>query len=144
MTRVSAMSDHRWVVDAMPLGVLHADVQRLDQVMLNLCINAARHTPPGGEIGIGAELESDCFRMWVRDTGEGIDEADHERIFERFRRGTTQRSPGGSAGLGLSIVRAIAEAHGGTATVESELGQGARFIVVIPLHHPGAEGKETR
>jgi signal transduction histidine kinase len=132
MARVSGMSDHRWVIDAMPLGVLRADLQRLDQIMLNLCVNAARHTPTGGEIGIGAELATDHFRMWVRDTGEGIDPSEHQQIFERFHRGTSNRASGGGAGLGLSIVRAIAEGHGGSVSVESVLGEGSLFTVVIP------------
>jgi signal transduction histidine kinase len=136
MTRVAAMSDHRWVIDAMPLGVFHADQQRLDQVALNLAANAARHTPVDGEIGIGAELAKDRFRLWVRDTGEGIDPAEHQQIFERFRRGSTQRSPGGGAGLGLSIVRAIAEAHHGTVSVESAPGEGSRFTVEVPALPP--------
>lgn len=132
LTRVSGMSDHNWVVDAMPLGVFHADVQRLDQAMLNLCVNAARHTPPGGDIGIGAELKTDIFQMWVRDTGEGIPEADQERIFERFNRGSSERTAGDGAGLGLSIVLAIAEAHGGTVSVDSTPGAGSRFTVTLP------------
>lgn len=136
LQRVTAMSDQRWVVDALPLGIFHADAQRLDQVMLNLCINASRHTPPSGEIGIGAELASDHFRMWVRDTGEGISSEDQQRIFERFQRGTTQRTAGGSAGLGLPIAQAIVEAHGGTVNVESQLGNGSRFTVVVPIKQP--------
>lgn len=132
MARVSGMSDHNWVMDAMPLGVFDADGQRLDQVMLNLCVNAARHTPPGGEIGLGAQLDTHRFRMWVRDTGEGIDPADHQRIFERFQRGSTERSPAGGAGLGLSIVKAVAEAHNGRVSVASEPGAGSTFTVEIP------------
>ncbi len=140
LNRVSGMSDHRWVVDALPLGVVHADVQRLDQVMLNLCVNAARHTPPGSEIGIGAELMAGTLRMWVRDTGEGIPAADHARIFERFKRGSSQRTAGSGAGLGLSIVRAIAEAHGGWVSVESAPGEGATFTVVVPAEPEGVRG----
>jgi signal transduction histidine kinase len=140
-SRVVGMSDHAWVIDAMPLGVVHADGQRLDQIMLNLCVNAARHTPSGGEIGIGAELTTDRFRMWVRDTGEGIDPDDLDLIFERFHRGRGPQASGPTgvgAGLGLSIVRAIAEAHGGTATVTSTLGEGSTFTVSIPANRAAA------
>lgn len=144
LARVSGMSDHRWVVDAMPLGVLRADVQRLDQIMLNLCVNAARHTPSGGEIGIGAELATDHFRMWVRDTGEGIDEAEHERIFDRFHRASSNRHSGGGAGLGLSIVRAVAEAHGGSVSVDSAPGKGSRFTVIIPTDEAEHRGSRLK
>lgn len=143
LNRVSGMSDHRWVADAVPLGVVHADVQRLDQVMLNLCVNAARHTPPGGEIGIGAELVAGTLRMWVRDTGEGIPASEHTRIFERFQRGSSLRTTGKGAGLGLSIVRAIAEAHGGSVAVASEPGEGATFTVCIPAEPDGVRTVAT-
>ncbi|HYN33822.1 MAG TPA: sensor histidine kinase, partial [Ilumatobacteraceae bacterium] len=68
----------------------------------------------------------------VRDTGEGIDSVDHEQIFQRFARATTDRT-GGSAGLGLAIVKAIAEAHGGSVDVASVLGSGATFTITIPV-----------
>lgn len=125
------LGPQRWVVDAAPPAVFDADRDRLVQAMLNLAGNAARHTPADGEIGIGARVGTDEITLWVRDTGEGIEPADHGRVFERFGRATTQRS-GGSAGLGLAIVRAIAEAHGGRATVESERGRGAIFSVIVP------------
>ena len=103
--------------------------------MLNLAVNAARHTDEGGEIGIGARLTETEFTLWVRDTGEGIAEADQERIFRRFARSTTQR-PNGSAGLGLAISQAIVEAHGGSIAVTSTPGHGATFRLHLPVTAP--------
>jgi signal transduction histidine kinase len=135
MDKVNAISDHRWVVDEHPFGVVDADADRLTQAMLNLAVNAARHTDDGGEIGIGARLTDAEFTLWVRDTGEGIAEADQQRIFRRFARSTTQR-PNGSAGLGLAISQAIVEAHGGSIAVASTPGHGATFTLHVPVTAP--------
>lgn len=139
MRRVTLLGDHDWQLAAAPLGVIEADEGRLVQAVLNLAANAARHTPPGGRIELGGRFATAdaggerSFSMWVADSGEGIDPADHGRIFERFRRASQPRSPGGSAGLGLAIVKAIAEAHGGTVQVDSRLGHGARFTITLPV-----------
>ena len=74
--------------------------------------------------------------LWVRDTGTGVAMEDHQRIFERFGRAHPGRGNEGS-GLGLAIVSAIAEAHNGTAGVESEYGHGSRFLIRIPLQSVG-------
>ena len=71
------------------------------------------------------------LEIWVSDTGTGIPADDHERIFERFGKGSNSAVSEGS-GLGLSIVKAIAEAHGGTVLLESEEGKGSRFVLRIP------------
>ena len=70
--------------------------------------------------------------MWVRDTGVGIPPEDHQRIFERFARGRRERRNPHGSGLGLSIVRAIAEAHGGRVGVTSRPGEGATFTITLP------------
>lgn len=136
--RAAATSDHRWVIDSAPAAVLTADRDRIDQALLNLTTNAARHTPTGGEIGIGASVAGDGstaeVTFWVRDTGEGIAPDDHERLFARFARGAHPHTTTGAAGLGLAIVHAIAEAHGGRVSVESDLDEGATFRMTIPLH----------
>lgn len=142
LPKVRSLADRDWRIDQVPTGIIHADAERLTQALLNLAANAARHTPPGGEIALGGRFDDDRFSMWVRDTGEGIDAADHERIFQRFRRGTTQRAPGGSAGLGLSIVRAITDAHGGTVTLDSARGEGATFTITIPVEPRPDDGFE--
>lgn len=137
MNKVRAISDHTWVLDAQAFGVIDADADRLTQAVLNLAVNAARHTEPGGEIGIGAQLHGREFTMWVRDTGEGIAPDDQERIFRRFARSSTRR-PNGSAGLGLSISLAIVEAHGGSIDLQSALGDGSTFTLRLPITQPGA------
>jgi signal transduction histidine kinase len=80
--------------------------------------------------------EADTLLLWVRDTGTGIAAEDQQRIFERFGRAYPGRGEAGS-GLGLAIVSAIAEAHGGMAAVESEYGEGATFMIRIPLQAVG-------
>jgi signal transduction histidine kinase len=132
MERVTAISNHHWVLDEQPVGVIDADADRLTQAALNLAVNAARHTEPGGEIGVGARLDDSEFTLWVRDTGEGIAPEDQQRIFRRFARSATRRQHG-SAGLGLAIAQAIVEAHDGSIGVESSLGNGATFTVHLPV-----------
>jgi signal transduction histidine kinase len=86
---------------------------------------------PGAEIGIGSRWAGQGVELWVRDTGTGIDPEEQERIFDRFARGRSGRRSEG-AGLGLAIVRTIAEAHGGSVEVESALGEGSRFGIFLP------------
>ena len=80
---------------------------------------------------VGAALTDERFELWVHDTGAGIPPDDHERIFERFARSDSGER--GRAGLGLAIVRTIAEAHGGDVSVTSSIGEGARFTVSFPV-----------
>jgi signal transduction histidine kinase len=120
-----------WQLDACAEGIIHADPQRVTQAMLNLARNAVEHTVPGAEIGLGSAWAEGGVRLWVRDTGTGIDPAEHERVFDRFARGRSGRRSDG-AGLGLSIVRTIATAHGGQVELESTPGQGATFTIVLP------------
>lgn len=115
--------------------IVRADPNRLEQVLQNLVGNAARHTPEGGTITVTAEPTAGGIRIIVQDTGPGIPDEHLDRVFDRFykvdvsRTGTAQ--PSGS-GLGLSIVRAIIERHGGTITVGNTSGSGARFEIVLP------------
>ena len=100
---------------------------------MQLASNAARHTARGDEIGVGSAVRGDRVRLWVRDTGEGIAPGDQVRIFDRFARGPAGRRGTEGAGLGLAIVRRIAEAHGGTVVLDSGLGRGATFTIDLPL-----------
>jgi signal transduction histidine kinase len=109
----------------------------LTQAVLNLAQNAADHTSDGDEIAIGAEGRDGEARIWVRDTGRGIEHADQARVFERFQRGAgTARAEG--TGLGLALVRAIAEAHGGRVELSSRPGAGSTFTLVIPARRGGS------
>jgi signal transduction histidine kinase len=114
-----------------PDAVVMGDRTRLEQVAANLIDNALKYTPPGGrvEVEIGADDQAAILR--VRDTGPGIPAAEMPRIFDRLFRGDTSRTERG-LGLGLSLVKAVVEAHGGTVSVESEPGRGAVFTVRLP------------
>lgn len=111
-----------------------ADSDRITQVLLNLLDNARRHTPDGGTIRVGATLQGDYLRIWVSDTGIGIDPVDLPHIFERFYRADRSRTAStGGSGLGLSIVKAIITAHGGNIWAESTLGQGTCVTFTLPI-----------
>jgi signal transduction histidine kinase len=120
------------VLDEAATGTFFADRHRLTEAVMNLAHNAVQHTAPADTIAIGASLNGDQVRIWVRDTGEGISVPDQEVIFDRFTRGTDahRRYPGG--GLGLAIVKAVAEAHGGHVELESRRGEGATFTILVP------------
>jgi two-component system OmpR family sensor kinase len=130
--KAMALGRRRWRVDARPGVCVVADAQRLTQALLQLADNAVRHTSPEDEIGIGAEVDDQAqVRLWVRDTGCGVRPEDAHRIFERFGRSSSGRGDDGS-GLGLAIVSAITAAHGGRVTLDSVVGRGATFTLVLP------------
>ena len=116
--------------------VVSADHDRLRQVLANLLDNAIKYTPPGGRVEIRARDDGPDVVVEVADTGAGIAEHDLPRIWERLYRGDQSRAERGR-GLGLSLVRAIVTAHGGTAEVHSVPGQGATFTLRLPAHPPG-------
>jgi two-component system OmpR family sensor kinase len=135
LTKASALAPRAWVVDSEADGTIVADRQRLTEALMQLAQNAAEHTEEGDEIALGSAVQAGKARFWVRDTGTGIAPADQAQIFDRFeRRGP--RSHDGGCGLGLSIVRAIAEAHGGRVELRSDLGKGALFTIVVPVAGP--------
>lgn len=131
---------HAWELDGAAHAVVQVDPERLTQALLQLAANAVRHGSPGGRIRIGSALSRDSggagrVAFWVEDDGPGIDPDLQVHLFERFRRGSTGRGSAGS-GLGLAIVASIARAHGGTASVSSAPGRGARFTVEVPAERP--------
>lgn len=105
---------------------------RLTQVFANLIDNAIKYMPGAGSVTISVAPEGGGVAVTVADSGPGIAPDDHSRIWERLYRGDESRSQRG-LGIGLSLVRAITQAHGGRATVESTPGEGARFSVWLPL-----------
>jgi signal transduction histidine kinase len=111
--------------------VVTGDRTRLEQVAANLIDNAVKYTQAGGRVEAEVRRDGDWAVLLVRDTGPGIPPAEVERIFDRLFRGDTSRTERG-LGLGLSLVKAVVEAHGGTVTVESIPGQGAEFSVRLP------------
>jgi histidine kinase len=125
------------VVDTRAEGVIvAADADRVAQVVTNLLGNAIRATPPGGEVSVGCRAEQGVGVVEVADTGEGLDGADLERVFERFYRVPGRRAVEGDtgSGIGLTVARGIMRAHGGDLTARSEgRGRGATFTARMPL-----------
>ena len=126
------LGPREWRLDRAARGRAIVDEQRLMQAVLQLASNAVRHTRDGDTIAIGSSIRGGELRVWVRDTGPGVAPEDHERIFERFHRGRSGFGRSDGAGLGLSIVAAIADAHEGRVQLDSKPGAGATFTVVIP------------
>ncbi len=123
------LGDREWRLGAAAHGVVDADPQRLTQAWLQLAANAVRFSDPGSPIEIGSDLTGGTLRLWVRDEGVGVPHADRERIFTRFARADRSRS---GAGLGLPIVAAIAQSHGGRVELDSREGAGSTFTIVLP------------
>ncbi len=107
------------------------DRPRLEQVAANLIDNAVKFTPAGGRVDVRVSAADSMARLDVQDTGPGIPPQELPRIWDRLFRGDLSRSERG-LGLGLSLVRAIIHAHGGEVSVDSTLGQGATFTVLLP------------
>ncbi len=141
LTKARALGARGWRLDACGKGVITVDRQRLTQALVQLAQNAVTYTQEGDEVSLGSAVEGGEARFWVRDDGLGIAVADQERIFERFERGGA-RGPSGGSGLGLSIVRAIAGAHGGRVDLFSAPGAGSLFTIVVPVDGPRGTGKE--
>ena len=131
--KTRSLGDREWRLDGTGVGIVTADQHRLTQAVMNLAQNAIKHTGEGDPIWLGSSLVGDRARLWVRDDGPGIDPLDQERIFERFARASASRRRSEGAGLGLAIVRAIAEAHGGRVELESRPQSGSTFTIVLPV-----------
>jgi signal transduction histidine kinase len=118
---------------ASDLGTLRADERKLKQILLNLLSNAVKFTPQGGMVRVVAVRVPGGVRIAVADTGVGIAPEDRDAVFEEFRqvgKDYTRKAEG--TGLGLALTRKFVELHGGTITLESEVGEGSTFIVFIP------------
>jgi signal transduction histidine kinase len=109
-----------------------ADPVRLRQVVANLVDNGIKYTPPGGSVSLAARNREGGVEITVRDTGVGIEEGDRERVWDRLYRGSPGRGNRGM-GLGLSLVKAVVEAHKGRVTLESEPGKGSTFSIFLPV-----------
>ena len=122
------------VEDASPLPVILADRNRIIQVLMNLLSNAYRYTPPGGRIWVSMGQDRGNIWVSVSDSGIGIAVHDREKIFEPFYRANQELvSQQAGTGLGLPIVKSLVEMHGGTVTLETELGQGSKFSFTLPI-----------
>nr|MBA3281022.1 HAMP domain-containing histidine kinase [Acidimicrobiia bacterium] len=137
LERARAMGDRPWVFDGTAEGWFEADPQRLTQAVLNLVRNAVEHTAEGQEIGLGSAWVGNEVHLWVRDHGPGVPVEDREHLFERFHRGASARRRSEGAGLGLAIVSAIVDAHGGQVTLGCPDSGGSVFMISVPAG-PGA------
>lgn len=135
-TKATALADRQWRLDHKGVGRIVADRQRVTQMVMNLTQNATQHTQPSDMIGLGSAVVGKEVHFWVRDTGEGIDPEHQKRIFERFVRLNRGDRSSSSTGLGLSIVSAIARAHGGRIELVSVPGRGSTFTIVLPFDPP--------
>jgi len=139
--KARALAPRRWVLEECGSGSIVADRQRLTQAMIQVAENAARYGDPAETIALGSLITGPQARFWVTNRGPGIAPAERALIFERFHRGEVTHS-GEGAGLGLSIVKAIAEAHGGSVEVEAPDEGDTTFAIVVPVD--GGGGAEER
>ena len=109
------------------IGKLFVDSEKIAWVLTNLLSNAIRYSKENGRVVIGAKREKEFVELYVQDFGKGIDPRYHQSIFDRYFRVPGTKVQG--SGLGLSISKDFVEAHGGTLTVQSELGKGSRFVI---------------
>ncbi|MFJ6613881.1 sensor histidine kinase [Streptomyces sp. NPDC091289] len=140
--KAQALGRRHWAVAEVADVSVNLDEQRVTQALMQLAANAVSHTGEGDAIEIGSRLRHGRVLLWVADTGPGVAPEDRERIFQCFYQGGTA-VPGRAAtgiGLGLALVREIAQAHDGTARVEEAPGGGARFVIDLPARHPTTEG----
>ena len=126
------LAGHRLMVEWPPdLPLVHVDAVLLEQVLMNLLDNAAKHTAPGTVVRLRAQVREADIVVSVEDFGHGIPEGDVERVFDKFHRGHTS-GPAGGMGLGLAIARAIVRLHKGDAWAEKIAGGGTAFRFTIP------------
>jgi two-component system sensor histidine kinase BarA len=142
---------------ATDLPVVYQDRGKIEQILNNLLTNAVKFTPDGGRIHVTAHQDRrGDLRLTVADTGVGISESEQQAVFEKFRQGASALAGGDAlkreysgSGLGLSIVRELCRLLGGDVTLESELGRGSEFTVILPwtvgeLAPEGTLGEELR
>ena len=157
--KARTLGERDWQLAEVAEGTVLLDPQRVTQAMVQLAQNAVQHKAPGAAIRVGARRRpgttagtGETIELYVADQGPGIRAEDAQLIFERFRRGTTRRgvrdrgfpqpdtASGGGAGLGLSIVKAIAEGHpGGRVELRPTEGGGATFVLVMQAGEPGED-----
>jgi signal transduction histidine kinase len=119
-----------------PTPPVRGDLRRVQHTLANLIDNALKYTDPGGEVVVSLTRHDKTASIAVRDTGPGIPDQERARIFERFFRGDHSRCQPGN-GLGLSLARAVARAHGGDITVDSSPEGGSTFTIMLPIQQSG-------
>ena len=136
--------NNQFLVQDIPadLPEIWADAERLQQIVLNLLVNASKFTPEGGTIILSARQEANTFLVRVKDTGRGIPKKEQTRIFEPYERRSTDRERLSGLGLGLALCRYLVKLHHGKIWVESQSGKGATFAFSIPLKPPASAEKK--
>lgn len=132
LAKARALGDRRWQLDEVGAGPVWLDEQRVTQAVLQLADNAVKHTDPGTVVAIGSSVVDGAVHLWVRDEGDGIAPEHREAVLERFGRGKVRPGDDGF-GLGLSIVRAIAHAHGGELSIREAPPRGVRVEITLPV-----------
>jgi signal transduction histidine kinase len=131
--KAQAIAPRQWQLDIVGDGQIYGDRYRITQAVMNLVLNATQHTHQDDRISLGAAITNTEVQIWVQDTGEGIAPEDQRHIFKRFSRGNHHQIRGSEgSGLGLAITQSIAHAHGGIIRLQSKLGTGSTFTVVLP------------
>ncbi|WP_425213732.1 sensor histidine kinase [Tumidithrix helvetica] len=131
--KAQSIAPRQWQLNVVDDGQIYCDRHRITQAVMNLVLNATQHTHPSDRISLGATITNTEVQIWVQDTGEGIAPEDRPHIFKRFSRGNQhQIRVSDGSGLGLAIAQSIAHAHGGTIKLQSDLGTGSTFTVVLP------------
>jgi two-component system, OmpR family, sensor kinase len=141
--KVRRLGERTWLLETSARVDAVLDPQRVTQALVALADNAVRYTAPGDRISLGSQLSGGELRLWISDTGPGIPEEERGRVFERFARGSAGARRSDGAGLGLSIVQAIAVAHGGSAVLDSVPGRGTTVTVVLPARLAPPEGGQA-
>jgi signal transduction histidine kinase len=140
LAKSRALADRSWTLAAAEPVTFQGDRDRLTEAALNLIDNAVKNTREGDAISIGIGTTDDAVYIEVADTGVGIAPDELDRVVNRFERGSTARRRYRGAGLGLSIVKSIAEAHRGRVEITSVHGAGTTVRIVIPSAPAGEEG----
>ena len=130
--KVSLLADRDFVCEGVARVQAVLDPQRITQGLIALADNACRYSDAHSRIAVGSSEAGGWLRFWITDTGPGVSAEDRARIFDRFARGGAAGKRSDGAGLGLSIVRAIAVAHGGDVVLDTVIGRGSTFAIVIP------------
>jgi two-component system sensor histidine kinase KdpD len=140
-SRLEGRKVHVELPDALPLVAI--DGVLIEQVLANLLENAIKYTPPGTPLEISAAGATDRITVSVVDSGPGVRPGDERKVFDKFYRADPESAVGG-AGLGLTICRAIVEAHGGEIWMENRFAGGAMFCFTLPLEGipPGVEKEQ--
>jgi len=135
------LDTHPVRIEADPV-LADVDPAKVERIIENLMVNAARHTPGGTPVHVTIRRREDGVLLTIEDEGPGVPEELKPVLFDPFRQGPT--AAGRGVGIGLSLVRRFAELHGGTADIEDRPGGGARFVIVLPCATTPAETATTQ